>query len=55
MDSMIDLLGELVNPELNIPTNFYHAKCLVFKLGLTYDRIHFVLMVASCFTRLIVN
>ncbi|KAH0708729.1 hypothetical protein KY284_010156 [Solanum tuberosum] len=40
MDSMIDLLGELVNPEFNIPKNFYQAKGLVSKLGLTYDRIH---------------
>jgi len=40
MDSMVDLLGELVNPEFNIPKNFYQAKRLVSKLGLTYDRIH---------------
>ncbi|KAG5580872.1 hypothetical protein H5410_051499 [Solanum commersonii] len=26
MDSMVDLLGELVNPEFNIPKNFYQAK-----------------------------
>ncbi|KAG5614999.1 hypothetical protein H5410_014823 [Solanum commersonii] len=35
MDSMVDLLGELVNPEFNIPKNFYQAKCLISKLGLT--------------------
>ncbi|WMV15129.1 hypothetical protein MTR67_008514 [Solanum verrucosum] len=40
MDSMVDLLGELVNLEFNIPKNFYQAKRLVSKLGLTYDRIH---------------
>ncbi|WMV54577.1 hypothetical protein MTR67_047962 [Solanum verrucosum] len=40
MDSMVDLLGELVNPEFKIPKNFSQAKCLVSKLGLTYDRIH---------------
>ncbi|WMV24332.1 hypothetical protein MTR67_017717 [Solanum verrucosum] len=40
MDSMVDLLGELVNPEFNIPKNFYQAKRLVSKLGLTYDRIY---------------
>ncbi|KAG5591790.1 hypothetical protein H5410_042304 [Solanum commersonii] len=28
MDSMVDLLGELVNPEFNIPKNFYQAKRL---------------------------
>ncbi|KAG5595354.1 hypothetical protein H5410_036586 [Solanum commersonii] len=35
MDSMVDLLGELVNPEFNIPKNFYQAKRLVSNLGLT--------------------
>ncbi|KAM3216298.1 putative protein isoform X1 [Capsicum annuum] len=40
MDSMVGLLGELVNPELNIPQNFYQAKKLVSKLGLSYSRIH---------------
>ncbi|KAH0724842.1 hypothetical protein KY284_000707 [Solanum tuberosum] len=35
MDSMVDLLGELVNPEFNIPKNFYQAKRLVSKLELT--------------------
>ncbi|KAG5574105.1 hypothetical protein H5410_063871 [Solanum commersonii] len=39
MDSMADLLGELVNLEINIPKNVYQAKHLVSKLGLTYDRI----------------
>ncbi|WMV58268.1 hypothetical protein MTR67_051653 [Solanum verrucosum] len=38
MDSMVDLLGELVNPEFNIPKNFYQAKHLVSKLGLTRNR-----------------
>ncbi|KAG5630532.1 hypothetical protein H5410_002249 [Solanum commersonii] len=32
MDSMLDLLGELVNLEFNIDKNFYQAKRLVFKL-----------------------
>ncbi|WMV57920.1 hypothetical protein MTR67_051305, partial [Solanum verrucosum] len=41
MNSMVDLLGELANPEFNITKNFYQAKCLVSKLGLTYDRIHY--------------
>ena len=41
MDSMVDLLGELVNPEFNILKNLYQAKRLVSKLGLTYDRIHY--------------
>ncbi|KAF3636948.1 hypothetical protein FXO37_25180 [Capsicum annuum] len=40
MDSMVDLLGELVNLELNIPQNFYQAKKLVSKLGLSYNKIH---------------
>ncbi|XP_047271356.1 uncharacterized protein LOC124900097 [Capsicum annuum] len=40
MDSMISLLGELENPELNIPQIFYQAKKLVSKLGLSYNRIH---------------
>ena len=40
MDSMVGLLSELVNPELNIPQNFYQAKKLVSKLGLSYNRIH---------------
>ena len=40
MDSTVDLLGELVIPEFNIPKKFYQAKLLVSKLGLTYDRIH---------------
>ncbi|KAM3238492.1 hypothetical protein P3L10_013524 [Capsicum annuum] len=39
MDSMVSLLGKLVNPELNIPQNFYQAKKLVSKLGLSYSRI----------------
>ncbi|KAG5599954.1 hypothetical protein H5410_031324 [Solanum commersonii] len=39
MDSMVDLLGELVNPEFNIPRTSIEAKRLVSKLGL-YDRIH---------------
>lgn len=41
MESMVDLLGEVVNAELNIPKNYYQAKHLVSKLGLTYDTIHF--------------
>ena len=40
MNSMVDLLGELVNSEFNISKNFYQAKPLLFKLGLTYDRIY---------------
>ena len=40
MDSMDNLLDELVNLEFNIPKNFYQAKRLVSKLGLTYDRIY---------------
>ncbi|WMV08697.1 hypothetical protein MTR67_002082 [Solanum verrucosum] len=40
MDSMVDLLGELVNPEFNLPKNFYQAKRFVSKLRLMYDRIH---------------
>ncbi|WMV33118.1 hypothetical protein MTR67_026503 [Solanum verrucosum] len=40
MDSMVDLLGELVNPEFIIPKNFYQAKRMISRLGLTYDRIH---------------
>ena len=40
MDLMVNPLDELVNPEFNIPKNFYQAKRLVSKLGLTYDRIH---------------
>ena len=40
MDSIIDLLGELVNSEFNISKNFYYAKRLVSKLGLMYDRIY---------------
>ena len=40
MESMVGLLGELINPELNIPQNFYQAKKLVSKLGLSYNRIH---------------
>ena len=40
MDSMVDLLDELVKPECNIPQNFYQAKRLLSKLELTYDRIH---------------
>ncbi|KAG5581222.1 hypothetical protein H5410_051849 [Solanum commersonii] len=31
MDSMVDDLGELVNPEFNIPKNFYQAKHLLSK------------------------
>ncbi|KAG5630671.1 hypothetical protein H5410_002388 [Solanum commersonii] len=31
MDSMVDLLGELVNLEFNISKNFYQAKRLIFK------------------------
>ncbi|KAG5606299.1 hypothetical protein H5410_027791 [Solanum commersonii] len=38
MDSMVDLLGELVNPEFNIPKNFYQEKRLVSKLRLTRNR-----------------
>ena len=38
---MVDLLGELVNPEFNIPKHSYQAKCLVSKLGLKYDRIYY--------------
>ncbi|WMV50981.1 hypothetical protein MTR67_044366 [Solanum verrucosum] len=40
MDSMVDLLGELVNLKFKMPKNFYQAKRLVSKLELTYDRIH---------------
>lgn len=40
MDSVIDLLGELVNPEFDIPKKFYQENRLISKLGLTYDRIH---------------
>ncbi|WMV55162.1 hypothetical protein MTR67_048547 [Solanum verrucosum] len=40
MDSMVDLLGELVNPEFIIPKNFYQAKRLVSKLGLTLKRLY---------------
>ena len=42
MDLIVDFLGELLNPEFNIPKNFYQAKRFVSKLGLTYNRIHCV-------------
>ncbi|XP_060210438.1 uncharacterized protein LOC132637354 [Lycium barbarum] len=40
MDSMIKFVGELVSSEYDIPKNYYQAKRLVSKLGLSYDRIH---------------
>ena len=40
MNSIVDILGKLVNLKFNIPKNFYPTKCLVSKLGFTYDRIH---------------
>ena len=39
-DSMVDLLGELVNSMFNTPKNIYQTWRFVSKLGLTYDRIH---------------
>ncbi|KAM3344018.1 hypothetical protein P3S68_026109 [Capsicum galapagoense] len=39
MDAVIDLMHELVDPNLEIPDNFYKAKRLVSKLGLSSMRI----------------
>ena len=39
MDSMIDLIKELVDPDLEVPDSFYKAKILVSKLGLSSIRI----------------
>ena len=39
MDSMIDLIKELVDPGLEVPNFFYKAKTLVSKLGLSSVRI----------------
>ncbi|XP_060182397.1 uncharacterized protein LOC132612071 [Lycium barbarum] len=39
MDSVIDLMHELVDPTLEIPDNYYKAKRLVSKLGLSSVRI----------------
>lgn len=36
---MIDLMHELVDPNIEIPDNFYKAKKLVLKLGLSSMRI----------------
>ncbi|XP_070057821.1 uncharacterized protein [Nicotiana tomentosiformis] len=41
MDSFIGLMSELVDPTFNIPDDFYKAKRLVSKLGLSYVRIDF--------------
>lgn len=38
MDSMIELMKEL-NPNLDIPDNYYKAKRLASKLGLSSERI----------------
>lgn len=38
---MIDLMRELVDSKLDIPRNFYRAKKLILKLGLSYDRIYY--------------
>ncbi|XP_049367943.1 uncharacterized protein LOC125832793 [Solanum verrucosum] len=40
MDSVIDLMHDLVDPKLEIPDNFFKAKRLVSKLGLSSMRIH---------------
>ena len=40
MDSVIDLIHDLVDPNLEIPDNFYNAKRLVAKLGMSSMRIH---------------
>lgn len=40
MDSVIDLMHDLVDPKPEIPDNFYKAKRLVSKLGLSSMRIH---------------
>lgn len=39
MDAAIDLMHKLVEPNLEIPNNFYKAKRLVSKLGLLSMRI----------------
>lgn len=39
MDSFIDLMSELVDPNINLPGDFYKAKRLVSKLGLSSMRI----------------
>lgn len=39
VDFMIDLMHELVDPNIEIPDNFYKAKKLVLKLGLSSMRI----------------
>ena len=39
MDSFIGLMSELVDPTFNIPEDFYKAKRLVSKLGLSSMRI----------------
>ena len=40
MDSVTDLIHNLVDPNLEIPDNFYKAKRLVSKLGMSSMRIH---------------
>ena len=40
MDSVIDLIHDLVDPNLEIPDNFYKAKRLVSKLGMSSMIIH---------------
>lgn len=40
MDSFIDLISELVDPNINLSGNFYKAKRLVLKLGLSSMRIN---------------
>ena len=40
MDSVIDLIHDLVDPNLEISDNFYKAKRLVAKLGMSSMRIH---------------
>lgn len=39
MDSMIDLMKELVDPNVDIPDSYYKAKRLISKLGLSSTRI----------------
>ena len=39
IDSMIDLIKELVDPGLEVPDSFYKAKRLVSKLGISSVRI----------------
>ncbi|XP_070012954.1 uncharacterized protein [Nicotiana sylvestris] len=41
MDAFIDLMSELVDPNINLPGNFYKAKRLVSKLGLSSIRIDY--------------